>query len=182
MTPAQPAPNDGHDELRRQLLAMAAEDQRIRHLVDEYTGPRGEIPHDLVPEWTQVDAANTARLAQIVAEHGWPTRSLVGDDGAHAAWLLAQHADRNPGLQRRFLDLIRAAVAVNEASDVDLAYLTDRVAMHAGQPQLYGTQLCRDPHGRLTPYRIADPDHVDQRRAALGLCPLADYLNPTSRP
>ena len=62
-----------------------------------------------------------------------------------------------------------AAVAVDEASAVDLAYLTDRVAMHAGQPQIYGTQLCRDRHGRLTPYRIADPDHVDQRRAALPL-------------
>jgi hypothetical protein len=179
MTAPKPTPLD--EGLRRELLAMAAEDQRVRHLVDEHTGPGGEVPDDLIPEWTRVDAANTARLAQIVAEHGWPTRSLVGDDGANAAWLLAQHADQNPALQRHFLDLMRAAVAANEASAVDLAYLTDRVAMHAGQPQIYGTQLCYDPDGELAAYPIADPDHVDQRRAALGLCPMADYISTMQR-
>ncbi len=165
-----------NDDLRRELLALADGDQRVRHLVRERAGPGGEIPDDLAREWTRVDEANTARLAQIVTVHGWPTRSLVGDDGGNAAWLLAQHSDRNPGLQRRFLDLMCAAVAANEASAVDLAYLTDRVAMHAGQPQVYGTQLCRDPGGGLTAYEIADPDQVDQRRAALGLCRLADYI------
>lgn len=165
-----------NDELRRELLAMADEDQRVRHLAHERAGPGGDIPDELAREWTRVDAANTARLAEIVNAHGWPTRSLVGDDGANAAWLLAQHSDRLPDLQRRFLDLMREAVAANEARAVDLAYLTDRVAVHAGQPQVYGTQLCRDPGGRLSAYEIADPDTVDQRRAALGLCPLADYI------
>lgn len=160
---------------------MAEEDQQVRHLADERAGPDGHIPDDLAREWTRVDETNTARLAEIVAAHGWPAPSLVGDDGANAAWLLAQHADRDPGLQQRFLDLVRAAVAVGEASPVDLAYLTDRAAMHAGQPQAYGTQLCRDPGGRLTAYRIADPDTVDQRRAALGLCPVADYIATAER-
>jgi hypothetical protein len=163
-------------ELWRELLAMADEDQRVRHLAHERAGPGEDIPDDLAREWTRVDAANTARLAEIVNADGWPTRSLVGDDGAHAAWLLAQHADHDLGLQRRFLDLMRAAVAANEARAVDLAYLTDRVAMHAGQPQVYGTQLCRETSGRLSAYEIAAPDTVDQRRAALGLCPLVDYI------
>jgi hypothetical protein len=47
-----------------------------------------------------VDAANTARMKRIVAERGWPGRSLVGDDGAQAAWLLVQHADHDPAFQR----------------------------------------------------------------------------------
>jgi uncharacterized protein DUF6624 len=170
-----------NDELRCELLAMAKRDQRVRHLAEKRAGPRGEVPDDLAREWTRVDAANTARLAQIVAEHGWPTRSLVGDDGANATWLLAQHADQDPAAQRRFLDLLRAAVAAGEASPVDLAYLTDRVAVHAGQPQVYGTQLCRDPGGLLTVCEIADPETVDQRRAALGLCPLAAYIVATEQ-
>jgi hypothetical protein len=41
---------------------------------------------------------------------------LVGEDGAHAAWLLAQHADRDPAFQRRCLDLLTQAVAGREAS------------------------------------------------------------------
>ncbi|WBB53841.1 DUF6624 domain-containing protein [Verrucosispora sp. WMMD573] len=164
------------DELRCELLALANEDQRVRNSVSVRAGPGGEIPDDLAREWARVDERNAARLAEIVSEHGWPTRSLVGDDGANAAWLLAQHADRSPDEQQRFLDLMRAAVAANDASAVDLAYLTDRVAIHAGQPQIYGTQLRRDPKGRLTAYPIASPDTVDQRRAALGLCPLVDYI------
>jgi hypothetical protein len=41
-----------------------------------------------------VGARNLARLKEIVEQHGWPTISLVGVDGAAAAFLLAQHADR----------------------------------------------------------------------------------------
>ncbi|MBV8226282.1 MAG: hypothetical protein JO232_13960, partial [Verrucomicrobia bacterium] len=53
----------------------------------------------------QIDDDNTAWLGKVVDTMGWPGRSLVGDEGAHAAWLLAQHADRHPSLQRRFLTL-----------------------------------------------------------------------------
>jgi hypothetical protein len=56
-----------------------------------------------------VDAGNLAWLKETVAEVGWPGRSMVGEDGAHAAWLLAQHADRDPAFQRRCLDLVTQA-------------------------------------------------------------------------
>lgn len=55
------------------------------------------------------------RLGEIVAEHGWPTRSLVGDDGATAAWAIAQHSDLDPQFQRQMLELMWAAAAVGEA-------------------------------------------------------------------
>jgi hypothetical protein len=95
-----------------------------------------EIP-DEIKELMRVDQANTAWLTELTARRGWPGRTLVGKDGAHVAWLLAQHAD--PQSQPAFLDLLREAVAAGEASASDLAYLEDRVRMHAGQPQLYGT-------------------------------------------
>jgi hypothetical protein len=93
----------------------------------------------------QVDEANTARLTELTAHHGWPGRTLVGDDGAHAAWLLAQHTD--PKSQLAFLDLLRAAVTAGEASATDLAYLEDQVRMDAGQPQQYGTKFIQDEPG-----------------------------------
>jgi hypothetical protein len=109
-----------------------------------------------------------------VEARGWPGRPLVGEDGAKAAWLLAQHADGRPDLQRRFLDLLRAAVATGNAAGFELAYLEDRVRVADGRPQLYGTQF----QGRgedLAPHPIEDPDHLDQRRAAAGLPPFAEY-------
>ncbi len=87
------------------------------------------------------DLARTERLEEILAEHGWPTISLVGEDGEDAAWAIAQHSDQDPEFQREALELIRAAVADGEASPGNLAYLEDRVAVAAGEPQTYGTQV-----------------------------------------
>jgi hypothetical protein len=43
--------------------------------------------------------------------------------------------------------------------------------MYRGQPQVYGTQFMND---KLVP--IEDPRHVDERRKAVGLGPLSDYV------
>lgn len=150
-----------NEELRTELLARAERDQTARKSLP---------PAHQAQRWEQVidpvDRANTARMREIVAEYGWPGHALAGTDGAHAAWLLAQHA---PGeFQEQCLPLLEAAVAVGDAAPRDLAYLTDRVFMHRGEPQVYGTQyLVRD--GQLSLWTVRDPDQLDERRAALGL-------------
>jgi uncharacterized protein DUF6624 len=158
------------EELRAELLARCEEDQRVRQ-GPMPSGPFREIPEE-IREMMRVDEANTAWLTELTARRGWPGRTLVGKDGAHAAWLLAQHAA--PESQRAFFGLLRAAVAAGEASPRDLAYLEDRVRMHDGQPQLYGTQFRRDELG-LRAWTIEDPEHLDERRAAVGLPPFAEY-------
>jgi uncharacterized protein DUF6624 len=163
------------EELRAQLLARRDEDQRVRHLIaPPRDGQPVRVPDDIAEEWRAVDSANTAWLAEVVARHGWPGRTLAGDDGAEAAWLLAQHADHQPEMQRAFLDALRAAVAGNEASRTLLAYLEDRVRVHAGRPQLYGTQFTW-ADGELRPFPVEDPDRLDERRADAGLDPIAEY-------
>lgn len=68
-----------------------------------------------------------------------------------------------------------AAVASGEADAKLLAYLDDRVRVNAGRPQLYGTQFISDETGVLRPQPIQNPDSLDQRRAAIGLEPFAEY-------
>src|SRR5207244_6160203 len=92
-----------------------------------------------------IDADNTAWLKDVVRRHGWPGCSLVGAEAANAAWLLVQHADRDPAFQRECLSLMEAAVAAGDASPADLAYLTDRVLRAEGKPQRYGTQFTQGP-------------------------------------
>lgn len=121
-----------------------------------------------------VDAENRAWLSGIVDAHGWPMISRVGPQGAHDAWLLAQHADADPDFQERCLALLRAAVPAGEADGKDLAYLEDRVAIARGREQIYGTQF-HLVDGVMLPKPIADPDRVDERRAAVGLGTLAEY-------
>jgi hypothetical protein len=124
--------------------------------------------------WQRVDDENLARLEEIVAEHGWPNRSMVGRQGAAAAFLVVQHAPLEA--QERYLPMVEAAVAAEEAQAADLALLTDRVLMRKGKPQRYGSQLLRNPQtGVLEFYPIEDAANVNARRATVGLEPIEEY-------
>ncbi len=151
-----------NEELRAELLRRVAADQEARHALDPTA-------------MTAADGENLPWLRQVVAEVGWPGKSLVGEDGADAAWLLAQHCDRDPGFQRHCLALLTAAAERGEATAAQQAYLTDRVLLAEGEPQEYGTQaIARD--GRFMAQRLRDPGLVDEQRAQVGLGPLAGYL------
>lgn len=155
-----------NEPLRAELLAMKVEDQRVRKLV----GPA--MSSQLREEWAQIDARNQARMEAIIAEHGWPGKTLVGADGASAAWILVQHF--TPAFQEKCLPLLERAVAAGEATGKHYAYLVDRVRMHQGKPQIYGTQF-RTINGVMAVHPIEDPEHLDERRRAVGLGPWADY-------
>jgi hypothetical protein len=76
-----------------------------------------------------VDADNTAWLKGVIDQSGWPEQSMVGDEAARAAWLLAQHADRDPAAQRRFLQCLEAAVArppISRASPIGCCWRAAR--------------------------------------------------------
>ena len=163
-----------NDQLIRELAQMAAEDQRIRQPKDDrrFSQP---LTMEEAMEFARVDVANTDRLRAIVAEHGWPGRRLVGEEGAEHAWLIAQHADKQLGFQREALRLLEAAVADGDAPATHLAYLTDRVCVNEGRAQQYGTQVGAMEDGRPVPWPVADQDRLDERRAAAGLEPWADY-------
>ncbi len=118
-----------------------------------------------------------ARLAEIFDEHGWPGHDLVGEEGSTAAWVIAQHSDLDLAFQERALELLTEAVAEDDASPGDLAYLTDRVAVANGEPQTYGTQIRCERKRPVPPTPIADPAAVDELRAEAGLEPMAVYLD-----
>jgi hypothetical protein len=157
------------EELRAELLRRIEPDQAARKARD-------------VDAVRAVDGENLPWLKSVIAEHGWPGASLVGKDGAHAAWLLAQHMDADPAFQRQCLDLLTAAVEAGEATVIELAYLTDRVLLHEGQPQVYGTQVTRTADGEIVPCDLRDPDRLDERRAGVGLPPFAEYMRAFAEP
>lgn len=131
-------------------------------------------------EWKDVfdhsiSKENTERMKQIVAEIGWPSKSLVGSQASHMAWLLVQHSDHEPLFQEQCLNMMKD-LPNGEVTPVDIAYLEDRVRVNTGKPQLYGTQFYEDKEaGYYGPRPIEDPEHVDERRASLGLETLAEY-------
>jgi hypothetical protein len=176
-------------ELRHEFLQRRNVDQEVRiasmnfcktHAIrdisdtDSLSAQQKAELEVLSARFKKVDNENTHWLKEVVEKHGWPTRTLVGVDGANAAWILVQHADADPQFQRHCLDLMSKCPR-EEVSQENFAYLTDRVLLAEGKKQKYGTQLVWVDR-KFQPRPIEDEANVDKIRAAVGLPPLAEYL------
>ncbi|HEY3039992.1 MAG TPA: DUF6624 domain-containing protein [Pyrinomonadaceae bacterium] len=91
-----------NDGLKERLLKMVEEDERVRVEL----AATGELFQGYAPRMAEVQSHNAQELESIISSYGWPGRSLVGGEGAHAAWLILQHVIGNPDPQRRSLPLI----------------------------------------------------------------------------
>jgi hypothetical protein len=167
-------------DLADQLLARTLGEQMVRHGFSWGRGVLAGKSPELSPAaltivrsrlgWAMAayDTANTEWLKGVVAEHGWPKVSEVGELAAKRAWLLVQHADHDPVFQLEALRLMEPLVAQREVSPNDFAYLTDRVMLKLTGKQRYGTQFqCVD--GQHTPQAVEDEAAVDRLRAAAGM-------------
>lgn len=172
-----------NEVLHAQLLTMQQADlDTRRRLIDagQLYGPH--LPKDYYhPDMAAVHRRNNQQLRHIITHYGWPGRSLVGEDGAEAAWKIAQHAILDPQLQEDCRVLLEAAFQTGECPGIHLAMLTDRVHMQKGEPQIYGSIFVGGENGALVPWTIADPEYVDQRRAAMQMPPLAEHSDKLQR-
>lgn len=162
-------PEKGSDPVLADLLAaMARADQDVRNRNIQH-------PDDKATqlEWLDVDKGNEGRLNEILQAHGWPTAALVGPKGVNAMWLMVQHASA-PFLKRCLPDM-KAAAERGELDGGLVALSIDRDLMHDGKKQIYGSQFSKNAKGEWVPDPIEDEAHVDERRASLGLVPLAQY-------
>jgi hypothetical protein len=155
-----------NEELRRELISMRDEDKRVRAEL----AAANELGGAYVPRMEAIHVRNAARLRQLIERHGWPTEEIAGKDGAEAAWLIVQHAIGEPEFQRQALVQMQECAAEGQIPAWHAAYLEDRVAMHEGRPQRFGTQWIDDPRdGRPRPWRLADGEAVNELRASVGL-------------
>jgi uncharacterized protein DUF6624 len=159
--------------LRAELEAMAAEQRAL--MTRTGGGSTRAAPVEAKREQREVFVRHADRLEELLAG-GWPTAARVGEVAARAAWLVAQHADTQLSVQRRALRLLREAADRGEAPVQQLAMLADRVAVTEGRHQTYGTQVADVVDGQPVLWPVADPDRLDERRATVGLEPLAVHL------
>jgi len=152
--------------IRAKLLARYDADQNARH-AHTAADERGEADWSTIAE---VDNANLAFLEPLIEAHGWLGSDLVGEDGAHAGWLLVQQAPDDH--QQRWLPLLRAAVQAGTATERELAYLQDRVDTHRGHRQRWGTQSLGFGRGVVRLWPVADPAGLNARRVRLDLAPI----------
>jgi hypothetical protein len=161
-----------NEELKSKLVGMAEHDLQVRAELAE----SGELFDGYNERMAAVHKQNAERLDNIIDEYGWPGNSLVGSDGAEAAWLIVQHAIGSPAFQRKCLQILMEAVELGEVPADQVACLEDRIRVCEERPQRYGTQFDWDGSGSLNPHPIEDPERVDEYRAAVGLGPLDEKI------
>ncbi|WP_217167402.1 DUF6624 domain-containing protein [Streptomyces sp. AC512_CC834] len=155
--------------LAEELTAMAAADQQSS------VHANSDDPAEQLA-WRRLTARHGDRLGEIMDEYGWPTAEMVGEEAARAAWLIAQHADRQLDVQRRALKMMQEAVSADLASPRELAFLRDRTLVNEGRNQVYGTQIAGVKDGAPVPWPCQEPERMDELRAEVGIEPFDEYV------
>lgn len=122
----------------------------------------------------RLTTAAASWLQEVIDEHGWPGRLLVGDEAADAAGRLVQHLEDQLDFQHSALKLIEQAAAYGDMPARHVPYLVDTILVAEGRPQRYGTKF-ETVDGELVPCPLEDPSAVDVLRAEAGLEPLSEY-------
>jgi hypothetical protein len=148
---------------------------RDLHLRDELIR-EGTLSDGYDPAMEALHNNNAKILNDLIDLIGYPTEDKVGKEASEAAWLVIQHAIGQPAFMRKCRELLQKAVDENKAAPINLAYLSDRIAVFEGRPQMYGTQFDWDEKGELVPNPFDDLTRVNQRRKAIGLNTLEDQL------
>lgn len=179
----------GRVAARAELSAMLAADQSVRAKMAEQQPSKamvaGNAP-EFAAQWKEqeaLDRRNQDQLDRIIKNYGWPTVKWAGSEGTEGAFFALQHADLN--YQKKYLPMVRRAVAQDDLSPSLLALLEDRIRVKEGRKQIYGTQLNTSADGTQVVFPIEDEENVDARRASVGLGPLSEYLkrfSPQAKP
>ena len=162
-----------NEELRQKLMEMKAEDLRVR----EELAKTGELFEGYAPRMEQAHLKNALELEKMIEENGgWLGNSLVGEDGAEAAWLIVQHAISLPEFQRKCLKLIEEAAEKGEAEAWQAAFLYDRICFFEGRPQKFGTNSDWNEEGKMQVWTLENEGKVNEYRAQVGLKPLESLV------
>ena len=153
--------------LAREIIDMEAMDQKARFAWMQSKDEARE------KDMAQIDARNEARVKDIIKEHGWPGAELIGSRGVHALWVLVQH--ESPEVIKQCLPDMKAAAARGELPWSTVALSIDRDLVYDKKEQRYGSQVESVESGKVVLYAVEDEAHLDERRAEIGLPPIAEY-------
>ncbi|MFN8287540.1 MAG: DUF6624 domain-containing protein [Chitinophagales bacterium] len=147
--------------IKQQLAIIRDRDQKTR------TG------RDSVAFRDYIDSTNLVQIEELISRYGWLNRSFVGPEGNITCFMVIQHSDS--ATQEKYFPLLLQSVQQGESSPSNLALLTDRILLHQGKKQMFGSQVVPDKNGNNVFYPIDDEKNVNTRRANFGMQPIEDY-------
>lgn len=166
-----------YKEIAEKIIELQNADLALRDKLIQ----SGQLSDGYNEEMKELHNRNAIILNEIIDQIGYPAIAKVGKAASEAAWLVIQHAIGQPGFMKKCVKLLEVVVSENKAHAKNLAYLTDRVAVLEGKPQLYGTQFDWDKNGELSPELFDDLIKVNQRRRSIGLNSLEEQTGVIRR-
>lgn len=168
-------------DVSEQLVRMGELDQAGRRAsvaIDLSVLPEDERQAASSAMWAPIMAMDDRLLAELlplIPEEGWFRRDIYGDRASKVAFLIIQHSDVEQW--RRFVPILEPLALAGEIDGQDYGLMYDRLAVTEGRPQRYGTQMtCKGGRWVIDYENLEDPDHADERRAAMGFVgTLAEY-------
>ena len=154
-----------YKNIAKKIVELKNADLKLREQLIQ----NGQLKDGYNKEMEKLHNSNVKVLNEIIVHIGFPTIDKVGKEAYQAAWLIVQHAIGKPSFMKKCAKLLKNEIIENKAEQIELAYLTDRIAFFEGQPQKYGTQFDWDENGELSPSLFDNKTKVNQRRKALGL-------------
>ena len=161
-----------NEELKNRLVQMAEAERRLR---TELAGD-GTLYEGYPAAIREMHLRQACELERIIETDGWPVISLVGKEGADAAWLILQHSISRPEFMKRCVPVFESAVKENEASVRHLSCLKDGIRYFSRKPQIYGNYFDWNEDGKFVPWIIEDAGNVDDRRKKVGLNTLDERI------
>ncbi|PHQ29100.1 DUF6624 domain-containing protein [Leeuwenhoekiella nanhaiensis] len=160
------------------LDSVHQSDQSVRKTLGALGDQHGWQSEEVKAQWKKVDrvdSINLIKVKRILDEHGWLGSDVLGDEGNMTLFLVIQHSDLE--IQENYLPLLQKAVSEGNTPPHFLALLQDRIEIRNDRPQIYGSQVGRTETGEAFVAPMIDPDHVDERRASIGLDSMESYLS-----
>jgi hypothetical protein len=161
-------------QVAKQIDLMIEHDQSVakRHIDLMNQNAKSDSPEmkNLMDEWKTVADADKILLKTLFKENGFLGYSEVGEQSSHNFLQMVQRFDADSTFQQEVLAEMKKHIAKINASPIEFAYLTDRVNLNQGKPQVYGTQLKINEKGTsYEPKMVSDPQNLNKRREEIGL-------------
>lgn len=161
------------------LCEIGKKDQEIRLVMIENSAITADNFEEFMARkqlMAQNDIENQAVVSTLLDERGWPED--VSKEAHSAIFLIIDHADLD--MQKKYFPMMEEQVAKGNVPGRYLAVLHDRILLHEGKRQIYGTQnqLVYDQESdsmRLYTWPVEDAENIDKLREKVGLCSMAEY-------
>ncbi|MXV52637.1 hypothetical protein GS399_16810 [Pedobacter sp. HMF7647] len=174
-----------NQKLQKELDSILVADQKYREVLSNTTSAMSDslasvyhqsktnINYYIWTLQTKIDSANIIRIKQIIDQHGYPGKSLVGTPANEAAFYVIQHSL----VIDTYLPIVKKAAEADELPFRLYAMMLDRSLMEHNQEQIYGTQASgfmatNNETGKkqwtVVIWPIKDAKLVNQRRKQAG--------------